>query len=161
MLPSSALFLADSLPLWLQHRHHIKIDWLTYFVCLVSGCCKNTLWRDSTSGRHITKLEQSIFRIYLWTTACLIDVKSLQNGLLKVCYVPATSASLNRLLFFLFLLWPWTVLMKQTRQAVHAVKQPILLRCLWLASIFFIQNTNNVKKQINLSLDAKKQLNSY
>ncbi len=51
--------------------------------------------------------------------------------------------------------------MKQTRQAVHAVKQSILLRCLWFASIFFIQNTNNVKKQINLSLDAKKQLNSY
>ncbi len=31
-----------------------------------------------------------------------------------------------------FLLWPLTVLMKQTRQAVHAVKQSILLRCLWL-----------------------------
>ena len=54
---------------------------------------------------------------------------SLQNRLLKVCYVPATIASLNRLLF---LLRPLTVLMKQTRQAVHAVKQSILLRCLWL-----------------------------
>jgi hypothetical protein len=39
--------------------------------------------------------------------------------------VPATSASLNRLLF---LLRPLTVLMKQ---AVRAVKQSILLRCLW------------------------------
>ncbi len=29
-----------------------------------------------------------------------IDIKSIQNRLLKVCYVPATSASLNRLLFF-------------------------------------------------------------
>ncbi len=28
-----------------------------------------------------------------------IDIESLQNRLLKVCYVPATSASLNRLLF--------------------------------------------------------------
>ncbi len=30
-----------------------------------------------------------------------------------------------------FLLLPLTVLMKQTRQAVRAIKQPILLRCLW------------------------------
>jgi hypothetical protein len=28
-----------------------------------------------------------------------IDIKSLQNRLLKVCYVPATSAGLPRLLF--------------------------------------------------------------
>jgi hypothetical protein len=57
-----------------------------------------------------------------------IDIKSLQNRLLKVCYVPATSASLSRLLF---LRWPFTVQMKQTRQAVPAFKQSILLRCLW------------------------------
>ncbi len=31
-----------------------------------------------------------------------IDIESLQNRLLKVCYVPATSAGLNRLLFFSF-----------------------------------------------------------
>ena len=31
-----------------------------------------------------------------------IDIESLQNRLLNICYVPATSASLNRLLFFLF-----------------------------------------------------------
>jgi hypothetical protein len=30
----------------------------------------------------------------------LIDIESLQNRLLKVCYVPATSAHLPRLLFF-------------------------------------------------------------
>jgi hypothetical protein len=41
--------------------------------------------------------------------------------------VPATSTSLNRLLF---LLQPLTVLMKHKRQAVRAVKQSILLRCL-------------------------------
>ncbi len=57
-----------------------------------------------------------------------IDIESLQNRLLKVCYVLATCAGLPRLLF---LLWPLTVLMKQTRQAVHAIKQSILLRCLW------------------------------
>ncbi len=45
--------------------------------------------------------------------------------MLKVCYVPATSASLPRVSFFFsflfLLLWPLTVLMKQTRcsQAVY------------------------------------------
>jgi hypothetical protein len=39
-----------------------------------------------------------------------IVIESLQNRLLKVCYVPSTRASLPRL----FLLRPLTVLMKQT-----------------------------------------------
>ncbi len=34
--------------------------------------------------------------------ADIVIVKALQNRLLKVCYVPATSASLPRLLFILF-----------------------------------------------------------
>ncbi len=46
--------------------------------------------------------------------------------------MPVTSAGLNRLLFFSFLLRPLTVLMKPTRQEVRAIKQSILLRCLWL-----------------------------
>ncbi len=53
----------------------------------------------------------------------VIDIERCKNRLLKFCYVPATSAAHNRLLF---LLRPFTVLMKQTRQAVHAVKQSIL-----------------------------------
>jgi cyclopropane fatty-acyl-phospholipid synthase-like methyltransferase len=40
------------------------------------------------------------------------------------CYVPATSAAHNRLLFLLLL---FTVLMKQTRQAVRAIKHSIFL----------------------------------
>ncbi len=32
--------------------------------------------------------------------AALIDIESLQNGLLEVCYVPATIASLPMLLLF-------------------------------------------------------------
>jgi len=64
-----------------------------------------------------------------------------QNRLLKVCFVPATSAGLPRVSFFfsfLFLLqWPFTVLIKQTRQAVRAVKQPIyILRILCHKHIF-------------------------
>ncbi len=53
--------------------------------------------------------------------------QKMKNRLLKFCYVPATSAARNRLLFFLFLLWPFTVLMKQTRQAVRAIRQSIFL----------------------------------
>jgi hypothetical protein len=51
--------------------------------------------------------------------------------LLKFCYVLAASAARNRLLFFLILMWPFTVLMKQTRQGVCAIKHSIFLRCLW------------------------------
>jgi len=43
--------------------------------------------------------------------------------------VPATSVCLPGLLF---LLQPFTVLMKQAKQAVRAIKQSILLRCLWV-----------------------------
>jgi len=50
-------------------------------------------------------------------------ISKRKNRLLKFCYVPATSAAHNRLLFFLFLLRPFTVLMKKTR----AVKQSIFL----------------------------------
>jgi hypothetical protein len=60
--------------------------------------------------------------------------KSL-NRLLKVCYVPTPSANFKRqsfFFFFIFLLRPLTVLMKQTRQAVRAIKQSILLSCLWI-----------------------------
>ncbi len=57
-----------------------------------------------------------------------------KNRLLKVCYVPATSARLSRLLFSFFV-WLLTVLKKQTRQAGHAIKQSILLRCLWTDQI--------------------------
>jgi hypothetical protein len=51
--------------------------------------------------------------------------KSLSR-LLKVCYVPATSAILVAY-FSSFLLRPLTVLMKQTRQPVCTVKQSIYL----------------------------------
>jgi hypothetical protein len=55
-----------------------------------------------------------------------IDIERRKNRLLKFCYVPATSTAHNRLLFFSLLLQTFTVLMKQTRQAVHAIKQSII-----------------------------------
>jgi hypothetical protein len=51
--------------------------------------------------------------------------KSL-NRLLKVCYVPSTSAVLI-VFFSSFLLRPLTVLMKQRRRLVHTIKQSIYL----------------------------------
>jgi hypothetical protein len=67
-----------------------------------------------------------------------IDMK-VKNRLLKVCYVPIISAGLPRLLF---LVRPLTELMKQTRQAVHAIKQSILLKCLWtmFTTLYYLDN---------------------
>jgi hypothetical protein len=62
----------------------------------------------------------------LWFLQCH-RYRKTKNRLLKFCFVPVTSAAHNKLLFFLFLLWPFTVVMKQTRQAVHVIKQSIFL----------------------------------
>jgi hypothetical protein len=64
-----------------------------------------------------------------------IDIEKRKNRLLKFCYVPATSAANNRLLFFLFLLQLFIVLMKQTRQAVRAIKQSIFLEVYGLTNV--------------------------
>ncbi len=61
----------------------------------------------------------------------LKDIKSLQNRLLKVCYVPATSAGLPRVKLLLFFSFFVVVAISSTnkanKQAVHAVKQSIFL----------------------------------
>ncbi len=60
-----------------------------------------------------------------------IDIeRRRKNRLLKVCYVPTHSATFLAFFSF-FVLWPLTVLMRQTRQAVCTIKQSILLRCIW------------------------------
>ncbi len=55
--------------------------------------------------------------------------------------MPTTSACLPRLLF---LLQPLTVLMKQTRQAVRAIKQSILLSIQWIAATVYVVVVINV-----------------
>ncbi len=55
-----------------------------------------------------------------------IDIERCKNRLLKFFMCPLL-AQLIIGLFFLFLLWPFTVLMKQTRQTVRAVKQSMFL----------------------------------
>ncbi len=86
-------------------------------------------------------------RVAKASNAC-IDIERRKNRLLKYCYVPATSAAHNRLLFFLFLLRPFTVLMKQTRQAVRTVKQSLFLdvyECMILLTVSLINFANGDK----------------
>jgi hypothetical protein len=92
---------------------------------------------DYSLVQHVVPLSMQLplAKLFLsaWAGQCLvynIDIKSLQNRLLKVCCVLKTSTCLPRLLF-IFLLWPITVLIKQTRQAILVIKQSIFLRCLW------------------------------
>jgi hypothetical protein len=61
-----------------------------------------------------------------------IDIESLQNRLLKVCYVPATNASLPRgklLLFFSFFV---AADIDSTNEANKVTLAVYILRCLWL-----------------------------
>jgi hypothetical protein len=56
------------------------------------------------------------------TFTCVNHIyRKAKNRLLKFCYVPATSAAQNRLLFFFFLLRLFTVLMNQARQALSSL----------------------------------------
>jgi len=89
------------------------------------NCTCLVLFRSRVLIKSSNKLNCSV---HLHWSVIVVDIKSLQNRLLKVCCVPSTSTSLQRL----FLLQPLAVLMKQTRQSVHAINQSILLRCLWL-----------------------------
>jgi hypothetical protein len=51
--------------------------------------------------RHLWQLKTVVFlHWYLIRAFLFIDIESLQNRLLKVCYVPPTSASLPRVSFF-------------------------------------------------------------
>jgi hypothetical protein len=77
-----------------------------------------------------------------------IDIERRKNRLLKFCFVPATSAAHNRLLFFSFLLQPFTVLMKQTRQAVCTIKQSIFLDVYGKLTLTSIEKTTKHKFEI-------------
>ncbi len=70
-----------------------------FFFLKISEIChfcgtSRIVWKCSSSEIH---LEDQNHRHH---SVVLIDIKSLQNRLLKVGYVPATSAGLSRLLFF-------------------------------------------------------------
>ncbi len=58
---------------------------------------ENNLFATLTSLREIKVVKR---RQYQNLPVGGIDIESLQNGLLKVCYVPTTSANLPRVSFF-------------------------------------------------------------
>ncbi len=95
--------------------------------CKGSGVVFTTLYFVYITYEWPNKLSVCLRQALPASCNAKIDIESLQNRLLKVCYVPTTSAGFNRHLFFLFLQWPLIVLMKQTRQAVRAIKQSIYL----------------------------------
>ena len=66
--------------------------------------------------------------------------------------MPATSAAHNSLLFFLFLLRPFTVLMKQTRQAVRVIKQSIFRLSISMGVKYF---EHELYRQISLKILAE------
>ncbi len=70
-------------------------------------------------------MPKKFYEIDSWFLVCIlpIDIEGAKIDCSSLFIVPATSAAQNRL----FLLWPFTVLMKKTR----AVKQSIIFRCLW------------------------------
>ncbi len=112
-------------PLILRSRHYRQMLKLK-----LNGLC----FPPHTSIDYISHLSAYFstgIDVYRGSSFSTIDIESLQNRLLKVCYVPTTSAGPPRVSFFFsFLFWllrPLTTLMKQTRQAVHAVKQSIFL----------------------------------
>ncbi len=93
-------------PFWLDWWMILFID-LDLFLSENEDLNRNEIWKFNITITHEHRCRKT------------------KNRLLKFCYVHATSAARNRLLFFLFLLCPFTVLMKQTSQAVCAIKQSI------------------------------------
>ncbi len=128
-------------PLSISHRHLSNIDCLmactTCHVCFINtvNTCSKKKENASKDVALVAGTQQNLSNLYfldiygisLCSTYRWI---SKEYRLLKFCCVPATSATSSKAFSF-FLLWTLTVLMKQIRQAVHAIKQSILLRRLW------------------------------
>jgi hypothetical protein len=96
--------------------------------------CKNfkKWWGVKTRSKY---RENSWFAINWWIYQKIRNYGQYhryqkKSRLFKVCCVSATRATFLAFLSF-FLLGPLTKLMKQTKQAVCAIKQFILLRCQW------------------------------
>ncbi len=64
--------------------------------------------------------------------------------------MPATSATSSKVFFIFFLLRPFTVLTRQTRQAVRAIKQPISLDVYELTKFWQAGQVNVPSLTINI-----------
>ncbi len=114
----SALVYLQSYFCYLQARlrvhtktYALNSHYLTF--SLIRILCKNgwlhfwdlvNNWKKYYLSCHFGLLYKIVgqFMLYLKTAVslCTLDIESLQNRLLKVCYLPATSASLSRLIFW-------------------------------------------------------------
>ncbi len=78
-----------------KHRRRHEVELNRAFIQ------KTIHWQTEIQRETQTHIDRERLRQY---STLIIDIQSLQNRLLKVCYVPATSACLPRLLFiYLFI----------------------------------------------------------
>jgi hypothetical protein len=109
-------------PNWIFTTHALKRKiYVNVSNCLFVSTCLNTLFIEAWTSKPRSALQCCAHR-YLNN----IDCSSF------MCPLLAPHLSRVFLIFFSFLLQPLTVLIRQTRQAVHAINQSIFLRCLWL-----------------------------
>ncbi len=84
-----------------------------------------------------------------------------KNRLLKVCYVPATNARLPRLFFLFLSMQLLTVLTKQTRQAVHVIKQSMYLDVYGLAPWTYVLQLFSSEPTITNKLSRINQIHYW
>jgi uncharacterized membrane protein len=94
---------------------------------------RNVIWIPEVCRKKINVWFKAV--LHVWVR--IIDIESPKIDCLRFVMCLSFKAS-----FSFYLQWPLTVLMKQTRQAVHAFKQSILLRCLWsfFTTMHFLRN---------------------
>jgi hypothetical protein len=91
----------------------------------------------------------------------VIDIKIIKNRLLKVCYVPATTAASFKAFFLFIILRPFTVLMRHTRQAVRAIKQFISLDVYGACAPYHLQGCQMSKYPTLYCEELISKLNSF
>ncbi len=89
-----------------------------------------------------------------------IDIERRKNRLLKFCYVTATSAAQNRLLFF-FLLRLFTILMKQIRQALSSLYSYMSMISTRLSQCVFYDLYDNKSLYLSLRMHDVKYWKSF
>ncbi len=89
---------SSKLSVWIRERSAAE-NWSVEFTRTSYDNLTNSL-KVAVPWKRISRKQSAKWQHLSWLKASAMDIESLQNILLKVCYVPATSAGLNRLLFF-------------------------------------------------------------
>jgi hypothetical protein len=99
--------------------HDSHSDRVTVTIVLALATLSNATNRNDSICVALPKVAKASIVV---TVTC-IDIESLQNRLLKVCYVPATSTGLPRVSFFFsflfLLLWLLTVQANKAGSTCH------------------------------------------